>query len=80
MHVIVSTRPGNITDCAKLKLLLYHSVTLKSAGQVKSTDHELIPLRNESLPATGSNVLYYPTRKYLPLKERNEQSCYNAYN
>jgi hypothetical protein len=30
--------------------------------------------------ARGSNVRYYPTWKHSPPKERNEQSCYNAYN
>jgi hypothetical protein len=50
---------------------------------VQSTDHELIPARLASLAAiqgsaSGSNVHYYPTRKHSPLKERNEQGCYNA--
>jgi hypothetical protein len=50
---------------------------------VLSTDHELIPARNASLAAmqgsaTGSNVRYYPTWKYSPLKDRNEQGSYNA--
>jgi hypothetical protein len=48
-----------------------------------STDHELIAARNVSLAAmhgiaSGSNVRYYPTWKHLPLKERNEQDCYNT--
>jgi hypothetical protein len=48
-----------------------------------STDHELIPVRNASLAAMHgsareSNVQYYPTWKHSPLKERNEQVCYNA--
>jgi hypothetical protein len=47
------------------------------------TDHEFISTRNESLASmqgseSGSNVPYYPTRKHSPLKERNEQGCYNA--
>jgi hypothetical protein len=41
------------------------------------------PARNASLVAVqgsarGTNVRYYPTWKHSPLKERNEQGCYNA--
>jgi hypothetical protein len=44
-----------------------------STFRLQSTDHELIPARNESLAAmhgsaSGSNVRYYPTRKHLRLK------------
>jgi hypothetical protein len=50
---------------------------------LQSTDHELITERNANLAAMqgsagGSNVRYYPTLKHSPLKERNEQGCYNA--
>jgi hypothetical protein len=50
---------------------------------VLSTDHELISARNASLAAmhgsaSGSGVRYCPTWKHSPLKEINEQGCYNA--
>jgi hypothetical protein len=56
-------------------------LTVGCTSKLQSTDHELIPARNASLAAmqsyaSGSNVRYYPT----PLKERNEQGCYYAYN
>jgi hypothetical protein len=43
---------------------------------LQPTDHELIPARNASLAAmqvsaSESNIRYYPTQKYSPLKGRN---------
>jgi hypothetical protein len=57
--------------------------TVPVARHVQSTDHELIPARIASLAAmpgsaSGINVCYYPTWKHSPVKERNEQGCYNA--
>jgi hypothetical protein len=47
------------------------------------THHEMIPARNASLAAiycsaSGSNIRYYPKLKHSPIKERNEQGCYDA--
>jgi hypothetical protein len=64
--------------------LLYNTHVLwQNPLKLQFVDHELIPARNASLPAmqgsaSGSNVRYYPTWKHSPLKQINDQGCYNA--
>jgi hypothetical protein len=62
----------------------FHGTIFPIRLMLQSTDHEFIPAMNASLAAmqgsaSGSNVRYYLTWKHSPLKEGNEQGCYNAY-
>jgi hypothetical protein len=60
-----------------IALMMEASRTSETSVDIDLTTRQYIP---EDSELHGSNVCYYTKRKSSPLKDRNEQGCYNAYN